>query len=95
MHKLLIITGPTGVGKTKFAVTVARKFNGELISADSRQVYKGMDIVTGKDTDEISKSGIRVWLCDLIDPDEPFSVSGIRPPFPLSQIYPAGVNYLS
>lgn len=75
MHKLLIITGPTGVGKTKFAVTVARKFNGELISADSRQVYKGMDIVTGKDTDEISKSGIRVWLCDLIDPDEPFSVS--------------------
>ena len=75
MTKLLIIAGPTGVGKTKFAVDAAHKFNGEIISADSRQVYRGMDIVTGKDKEQISASGIPVWLYDLVNPDENFSVS--------------------
>lgn len=75
MNRLLIITGPTGVGKTGFGIEVARKFNGEIISADSRQVYRGMDIVTGKDQELIKKAGIPVWLYDLINPDEPFSVS--------------------
>jgi tRNA dimethylallyltransferase len=50
MNKLLIISGPTAAGKTGLAIKLAKKFNGEIISADSRQVYKGMDIVTGKDT---------------------------------------------
>jgi tRNA A37 N6-isopentenylltransferase MiaA len=47
MGKLLIICGPTATGKTLLAIKLAKKFNGELISADSRQVYKGMDIGTG------------------------------------------------
>jgi tRNA dimethylallyltransferase len=49
-HKLLIISGPTAVGKTSLGITLAQKFGGEILSADSRQVYRGMDIVTGKDT---------------------------------------------
>lgn len=49
MNKILVICGPTATGKTGLAVSIAKKFNGELISADSRQVYKGMDIGTGKD----------------------------------------------
>lgn len=50
--ELLVITGPTASGKTSRAVCVARNFNGEIISADSRQVYRGMDLGTGKDLDE-------------------------------------------
>ena len=49
MNKLLIISGPTATGKTALALKLAQKFNGELVSADSRQVYRGMDIGTGKD----------------------------------------------
>src|SRR3989304_6791911 len=49
MHKLLIISGPPATGKTKLALRLAKKFGGELISADSRQVYRGLDIGTGKD----------------------------------------------
>jgi tRNA dimethylallyltransferase len=49
MHKILIICGPTATGKTTFGIEIAKKFNGEIISADSRQVFTGMDIVTGKD----------------------------------------------
>jgi tRNA dimethylallyltransferase len=52
MKKLLIICGPTATGKTELALYLAKKFNGELISADSRQVYKWMDIGTGKDIPE-------------------------------------------
>lgn len=49
MPKILIICGPTATGKTSFGLEMAKKYNGEIISADSRQVYTGMDIVTGKD----------------------------------------------
>jgi len=48
-NKLVVILGPTAAGKTKLAVELASKFNGEIVSADSRQVYRGMDIGTGKD----------------------------------------------
>ncbi len=51
MNRLLIISGPTATGKTDLAIELAKKFNGELISTDSRQVYQGMDIITGKDID--------------------------------------------
>ena len=52
--KVLIISGPTATGKTGVAIKLAQKYNGELISADSRQIYKGMDIGTGKDLNKNS-----------------------------------------
>ena len=53
--KILIITGPTATGKTELAIKLAKKFNGEIVNADSRQVYQGMDIGTGKDIENKSK----------------------------------------
>jgi tRNA dimethylallyltransferase len=71
MQKLLTIVGPTATGKTTLAIALAEKHNGEIISADSRQVYRGMDVGTGK---QRSKS-VKIWGYDLVDPDEDFSVS--------------------
>lgn len=71
MTKVLIICGPTATGKTRLAANLAKKFSGELISADSRQVYKGMDIVTGKD----KPKGVTIHGLDLIGPDREFSVA--------------------
>lgn len=71
MSKLLVISGPTATGKTQLAFKLAEKFNGELISADSRQVYKGMDIGTGK---EFSPE-IKTWGCDVVGPDDEWSVA--------------------
>lgn len=48
MNKLLVVCGPTSAGKTSLAIALAQKFGGEIVSADSRQVYRGMDIGTGK-----------------------------------------------
>ncbi len=59
MIKLLIISGATATGKTDLGIHIARIFNGEIISADSRQVYKGMDIITGKDISPSSKFKIQ------------------------------------
>jgi len=69
--KLLIISGPTATGKTNLAIKLAKKFNGELISADSRQIYHGLDIGTGKD----HPKNIKIHLIDLISPDQSFSVA--------------------
>jgi tRNA dimethylallyltransferase len=69
-YDLLIITGPTASGKTSLAAAIAKKLNGEIISADSRQVYKGMNIGTGKDYDDYLVDGVRV-PCHLIDIAEP------------------------
>ncbi|MBI4062551.1 hypothetical protein HY410_01370 [Candidatus Gottesmanbacteria bacterium] len=71
MNKILIICGPTGTGKTKLAIALAKKFNGELVSADSRQVYRGLDALTGKDR---SKE-IPIWLYDVVGTDQEFSVA--------------------
>lgn len=71
MNKLLVICGPTATGKTSLGILLAKKFKGEIISADSRQVYKGMDIGTGKEWGE----GIKIWGYDLVSPKEDFSVS--------------------
>lgn len=73
MNKLLIIAGPTATGKTKLAFKLAEKYNGELISADSRQVYIGMDIGTGKNKPKSSRISIHGY--DLVDPKEEFSVA--------------------
>ncbi|MDP4030693.1 MAG: tRNA (adenosine(37)-N6)-dimethylallyltransferase MiaA [Patescibacteria group bacterium] len=71
MKKILIVCGPTAIGKTALAVKLAKKFAGELISADSRQVYQGMDIVTGKD----KPAGVKLHGLDLVKPDEEFSAA--------------------
>ena len=73
-HTALVITGPTATGKTKLAVHLARQFNGEIISADSRQVYRGMDIGTGKDLSEYGDGANRVpcHLLDVVSPEEDF-----------------------
>lgn len=72
--KLLIILGPTASGKSDLAVQLAEKFNGEVVSADSRQVYKGLDIGTGKITREEMR-GIPHHLLDVVSPYEQYSVS--------------------
>jgi len=69
-YDLLVVTGPTASGKTSLAVAVAKKLGGEVISADSRQVYRGMDIGTGKDYADYIIDGIRI-PCHLIDIAEP------------------------
>ena len=74
MHTALVITGPTATGKTKLAVHLARSFGGEIISADSRQVYRHMDLGTGKDLDEYGEGAERIpcHLLDVADPQEDF-----------------------
>jgi len=89
LKKILVICGPTATGKTNLAYRLARKFRGEIVSADSRQVYKGMDIGTGKDLHHNSEfkivnskegicyliANIPLWGYDLTEPDNDFSVS--------------------
>jgi len=74
--KIIVILGPTASGKTKLGVDLARKFNGEIISADSRQVYRGMDIGTGKDLAEygVGKNKVPYHLIDVADPKQEFNV---------------------
>ena len=72
-HKILVITGPTATGKSDLAVKLAKIFDGEVISADSRQVYKGLDIGTGKITTEEMQS-IPHHLLDIVDANKRFTV---------------------
>jgi tRNA dimethylallyltransferase len=75
-YDLLIITGPTASGKTSLAVAVASKLGGEIISADSRQVYRGMNLGTGKDYDDYLIDGVRLpcHLIDIADPGYKYNV---------------------
>lgn len=73
-EKLVVILGPTAVGKTKLSIDLAKRFNGEIISGDSMQVYKGLDIGTAKITEE-EMDGVPHYLIDIKNPDEPFSVA--------------------
>lgn len=73
MNNLLILTGPTGIGKTEISLDIAEKFNCEIISADSMQIYKGMDIGTAKLN--LCSTNIQHHLIDIVNPDEEFSVS--------------------
>lgn len=70
--KVLAVVGPTAVGKSALAVRLAKKYNGEIISCDSMQIYRGMDIGTAKVTEE-EKEGIPHHLIDILDPWEQFS----------------------
>jgi len=71
--KLIVILGPTATGKTKLAVALAYKFNGEIISADSRQVYKYLNIGAGKDLKEYKN--IKYNLINIINPDKTFTLA--------------------
>ncbi len=73
-NKLIVILGPTASGKSELAVKLAKKFNGEIISADSRQVYKGLNIGTGKITKKEMK-GIGHHLLDVASPKRKFTVA--------------------
>ena len=70
---VIVIVGPTGVGKTKLSIELAKRLNGEVINADSTQVYRGMDIGTAKVTEE-EKEGIVHHLFDIKDIDEDYTV---------------------
>lgn len=72
--KIVVVLGPTASGKSDLAVKLAKRFNGEIISADSRQVYKGMDVGTGKITKK-EMEGIPHHLLDVATPKRRFSVS--------------------
>jgi len=85
-NKIIVILGPTASGKTKLGVDLARKFNGEIISADSRQVYKGMNVGTGKDLSEYKIESkvksqrskvvdIEYHLIDIVNPNDEFNLT--------------------
>lgn len=82
-HKLIVIAGPTASGKSDLAIELAHRLNGEIISADSRQVYSGMNIGTGKvlrdsesaADDEYISGGIRHHLIDIAKPNEAYNIS--------------------
>ena len=74
---VIVIVGPTASGKTKLSIELAKQVNGEIISSDSMQVYKEMDIGTAKVTEE-EKSGIKHYLVDYISPDKRYTVSDFK-----------------
>lgn len=76
-YPLIVITGPTASGKTGLAIDLAEKYNGEIICADSRTIYKGMDIGTAKPTLEERRSVVH-WGLDLVEPGEAFSAADFK-----------------
>ncbi|HHX77695.1 MAG TPA: tRNA (adenosine(37)-N6)-dimethylallyltransferase MiaA [Firmicutes bacterium] len=74
MIPLLVLAGPTAAGKTELAVETALRLNGEIISADSMQVYRRMDIGTAKPTGA-ERKGVPHYLIDIVDPDEEYNVA--------------------
>ena len=72
--KLVVITGPTASGKTALGVALAQRLGGEVVSADSMQIYRGMDIGTAKPTPE-EMQGVPHHMIDIADPAENYSVS--------------------
>ncbi|MDO4712882.1 MAG: tRNA (adenosine(37)-N6)-dimethylallyltransferase MiaA [Candidatus Saccharibacteria bacterium] len=74
---LIVITGPTASGKTSLAIELAKRYSGEIICADSRTVYRGMDIGTAKPTTE-ERRGVPHWGLDLVEPDQSFSVAQFK-----------------
>lgn len=70
---IIVVTGPTGVGKTKLSIELAKKYNAEIINGDSVQIYKGLDIGSAKVTEE-EKENIPHHLFDIKDPNEDYSI---------------------
>jgi len=77
MKNVLILTGPTASGKTDIAINIAKKRNGEIISCDSMQIYKGMDIGTAKPTIK-DRQKIKHYNIDIINPEDKFSVAQFK-----------------
>lgn len=73
MNKVIVIFGPTGIGKTSLSLKIAKRIDGEIISADSMQIYKKMDIGTAKITEK-EKQGIAHHMLNIISPNEEYSV---------------------
>ena len=93
---LLAIVGPTAAGKTSLAVALGQRFDGEIINADSRQVYRHMDVGTAKPT-SMEQSRAPHHLLDIANPDDPFSLGtfltlarGLIP-----EIHQRGINSIS
>lgn len=85
LPRLIVVCGPTASGKTDLAIVLAKKFNGEIVNADSRQIYKEMDIATAKPTPDYGLQtpdyivdGINHYLLDIINPDENFTLSDYK-----------------
>lgn len=85
LPRLIVVCGPTASGKTDLAIVLAKKFNGEIVNADSRQIYKEMDIATAKptldyglQTPDYIVDGINHYLLDIINPDENFTLSDYK-----------------
>ena len=83
MRDLVAILGPTAIGKSTLSIALASEFNGEIINADSRQVYKSLDIGTSKPS-TADRSRIVHHLFDIVKPDEEFSLFNFlhTPPIP-------------
>ena len=77
MEKVIVICGPTASGKTSLSIELAKKINGEIISCDSMQIYKEMNIGTAKVTKE-EMQGIKHYLIDYISPDKRYSVADYK-----------------
>lgn len=75
--KILVLAGPTAVGKTELSIRIAKTLNGEIISTDSMQIYKGMDIGSAKITEEEMK-GVKHHMLDVVSPDIAFSVADYK-----------------
>ncbi len=76
-QKILVILGPTASGKTSLSISIAKKFVGEIISADSRQVYRGLNIGTEKITEK-EMDGVPHYLIDIVEPTEVFTVEQFK-----------------
>ncbi|MFH1671270.1 MAG: tRNA (adenosine(37)-N6)-dimethylallyltransferase MiaA [Candidatus Portnoybacteria bacterium] len=76
-NKLIVVLGPTASGKSSLAVRLAKEFNGEIVSADSRQIYKEMDIGTAKITKE-EMEGVPHYLIDVVRPDQGFTLAQFK-----------------
>ena len=75
--KVIVICGPTASGKTSLSIELAKKINGEIISSDSMQIYKDMDIGTAKPTKE-EMENIKHYLIDFVPPNERYSVASFK-----------------
>ena len=77
MQKVIVICGPTASGKTALSIELANKINGEIVSADSMQIYKEMNVGTAKPSKE-EMQGIKHYLIDCVEPTRRYSVSDFK-----------------